>query len=276
MADHWDPALYDRFKAERQQPFHDLLALVEGHGHRRAVDLGCGTGELTALAVDRLATVSMTGIDSSAAMLDEATPRARAGLAFELGDIGAWGDAHGYDLVIANASLQWVPDHPAVFEQWTAALAAGGQLAVQVPANADHPSHRVAAEVASSDEFASDFPDGAPADPVAANVLRPEDYATLFHELGYDRQHVRLQVYGHLLPTSASVVDWVSGTTLTRFRRVLPPGRYAAFVGRYRDRLLDELGDGAPYFYPFKRILLWGRLAGGHSPGGEVQYDQER
>lgn len=262
----WRPVVYDQFKQERTQPFLDLLGLIEteepdeGEGIGRAVDLGCGTGELTALVADRFAIRDTTGVDSSPGMLAEAAPRSRAGLTFELGDIEPWSSAGDVDLVVANAALQWVPDHPTVLARWTAALAPGGQLAVQVPANADHPSHVIAAELASSEEFADDFPDGIPVDPVAANVLQPAHYATLLHELGFVRQHVRLQVYGHLLASPAAVVDWVSGTMLTRFQRVLPGDRYAVFVDRYRSALVDVLGDRSPYFYPFKRILLWGRL----------------
>ena len=261
MTDAWDPTTYERFKSERTQPFVDLIGLVEPAPLHQGVDLGCGSGELTTLAADQLAVASMRGIDNSPAMLAEATPRARPGLAFEHGDIGRWTSDPVHDLVIANAALQWVPDHAEVLARWAGGLAPGGQLAVQVPTNADHPSHWLAAEVATSERFASDFPDGVPADPVAANVLRPEAYAELLHDLGFERQHVRLQVYGHILPSTSSVVDWVSGTSLTRFRRALPPERYEEFVGAYRDRLLAELGDHAPYFYAFKRILMWGRAS---------------
>jgi trans-aconitate 2-methyltransferase len=41
---------------------------------------------------------------------------------------------------------------------------------------------------------------------------------------------------------------------------LLPPALFATFVDRYRDRLVEELGDRRPYFYPFKRILFWARL----------------
>lgn len=261
MTDAWDPTTYDRFKSERTQPFVDLLDLVEPGPVHRGVDLGCGTGELTALAADRLAVASMRGIDNSPAMLADATPRARPGLTFELGDIERWTSDPVHDLVVANASLHWVPDHADVLARWVAGLAPGGQLAVQVPTNADHPSHWLAAEVASGERFAADFPDGAPVDPVAANVLPPEAYAELLHDLGCQHQHVRLQVYGHVLPSTASVVDWMSGTSLTRFRRALPAERYDEFVSEYRDRLLAELGDHAPYFYAFKRILMWGQAS---------------
>jgi trans-aconitate 2-methyltransferase len=145
-----------------------------------------------------------------------------------------------------------VPDHPSVLRRWRAALAGGGQLAVQVPANADHASHRVARRLARER-----WGENAPPDPVDSNVLAPERYAELLDALDADQQHVRLQVYGHRLPTSAAVVEWVKGTSLTRFKQL--PG-FDAFLEDYRQQLVAELGEGAPYFYPFKRILLWGRF----------------
>jgi trans-aconitate 2-methyltransferase len=127
-----------------------------------------------------------------------------------------------------------------------------------MPANADHPSHVLSAEVASTEPFRSAFDGDPPADPVAANVLRPEDYATLLHELGLERQHVRLQVYGHGLASTSEVVEWTKGTSLTRFFARLPGELHEPFIDAYRRRLLDELGDRSPFFYPFKRILMWG------------------
>jgi trans-aconitate 2-methyltransferase len=131
-----------------------------------------------------------------------------------------------------------------------------------VPANADHASHRVAVEVAHSEPFLSAFGGVPPPDPVATNVQPPEWYARRLHELGFAAQHVRLQVYGHVLPSTSAVVEWLEGTSLTRFFRVLPDELHGPFVDRYRTALLDRLGDEAPYFYPFKRILMWA------GPGG--------
>jgi trans-aconitate 2-methyltransferase len=259
-SDGWDPAQYGKFAAERAQPFWDLVGLVErDRPIRRAVDLGCGSGELTAAAVERLQVEQTVAVDSSPAMLAAAEPHARPGLRFELGDLATWTSRGDHDLVLANASLQWVPDHVAVLTRWWAALAPGGQLAVQVPANADHPSHRVAAEVAATEPFRSAMGGSPPPDPVARNVLVPEQYAVLLDHLGARRQHVRLQVYGHQLASSGDVVEWVKGTSLTRFVDVLPEDLQEPFVDDYRRRLLEAIGDTSPYFYPFKRILFWGR-----------------
>lgn len=262
----WDPAQYDRFKAERSQPFVDLaaLALPVAPGGR-VVDLGCGTGELTATLVDRFHAAEVVGLDNAEPMLAEARPRADDGgrLRFAAADIATWSDADAWDAVLSNAALQWVPGHADVLARWAASLRPGGTLAVQVPANHDHPSHTVAAEVAASPAFAADFPAGPPPDPVAGNVLAPEAYAVLLHDLGLVDVHVRLQVYNHLLDSTADVVEWVKGTSLTRFKALLPPDRFAAFVDTYRSALVTRLGERAPFLYPFKRILFRARARSG-------------
>lgn len=257
MVDAWNPTQYEKFAAERAQPFWDLAALVEDRPIRRAVDLGCGTGELTAALAERRGFGSMLGVDSSAAMLEKAGAFAGPNVTFAEGDIGRWTSSGDYDLVFANASLQWVNDHPAVVARWWAALRSGGQLAVQIPNNADHPSHRIAAQVAATEPFLSAMGGSPPPDTVAATVLAPEQYAILLNHLGAARQHVRMQVYGHTLDHSGDVVEWVKGTSLTRFQKLLSAELFEQFVGEYRCRLLEAIGDTSPYFYPFKRILFW-------------------
>jgi trans-aconitate 2-methyltransferase len=256
----WDPDQYRRFAAQRAEPFHDLLAMVERGEIGRAVDLGCGPGELTALAARRLGAAEMVGIDLSPEMLAEAAAHATDAVRFELGDLSEWTAAGDHDLVLAAASLQWVPDHAGVLARWTAALAPGGQLAVQVPDNANRPTHLVAAALAEREPYRAAFgPAGPPVDPVRDYVLRPEEYAQLLFDLGYERQTVRLHVYPHVLPTSRHVVEWVKGTTLTRFRRTLPSDLYEQFLADYERDLVAELGSREPHFFPFRRILFVAR-----------------
>jgi len=149
--------------------------------------------------------------------------------------------------VFSNAALHWGADHERLFVKLVAFLAPHGQLAVQMPSNFDHPSHRVAAELAPSFGL----------QPRTPSVLPPERYAELLHRLGFARQHVRLHVYGHVLPSSADVVEWVKGTTLTDYQIRLDAATFDDFVAQYRQRLLDTIGDARPYFYAFKRVLLW-------------------
>jgi trans-aconitate 2-methyltransferase len=257
--DTWNPTQYERFRTEREQPFYDLAALITRRPAGRVVDLGCGTGLLTAALHRELGASSTLGVDSSNAMLERARSLDVPGLTFEHGDIGAWEPDAPFDVVFSNAALQWLPDHPRLFQRLTAMLVPGGELAVQVPANFDHVSHTLAADIAREEPFASAMHGYTR----TFSVLPPEAYATLLHELGYEAQSVRLQVYGHVLESPDAVVEWVKGTLLTDYESRLPESLHKEFVARYRERLNAALGDQRPYFYPFKRILLWARLAGG-------------
>ena len=249
----WSPDQYERFRSERAQPFWDLAALVERRPRMRVVDLGCGTGELTRGLHEQLGAAETLGIDNSREMLAKA-PSA-SGLRFENAEIESFA-GNNLDLVFSNAALHWIPDHERLFARLTATLAPGGQLAVQMPANEDHPSHRTAAEVARE----------LGVQPRRSPVLAPERYAELLHELRFVRQHVRLQIYGHVLPSSADVVEWVRGTLLTFYEYQHP-----RFMERYRERLLAALGDQRPYFYTYKRLLIWGSLLGQNRVESEHQ-----
>jgi trans-aconitate 2-methyltransferase len=255
-ADAWNPAQYDRYRDERRQPFFDLLALVEARPGMRVVDLGCGTGEPTRQLHDRLGARETVGLDSSAAMLEQCRAFAGGGVRFAAGDIATFSAPGAYDLVFTNAALHWVPDHPALFARLTEALADGGQLAVQMPSNPEAPSHVAAVEVASEEPFRTAL--GGDVVPAGdQNVLAPEAYARLLDRLGYRRQHVRLQVYGHQLGGREDVVEWVRGTTLTHYQRRLPAELFERFLAEYRGRLLPRLEDTHPFFYPFARVHLW-------------------
>ncbi len=254
MPDVWDPAQYERFRRERAQPFHDLAALVEPRAGMRVADLGCGTGDMTLLLHRQLAARETVGVDNSAAMLEKA-PR-QSGLRFVLADIAQFAPPEPYDLVFSNAALHWVPDHPSLLKRLTAALAPGGQLAIQMPMNDEHPSHQTAFEVAREQPFKR-LLGGFERRPA---LLEPVQYAAWLHKLGFVRQSVRVQIYAHLLPERASVIEWVRGTLLTDYRKRLSPPDWDRFLERYRELLLPQLADERPFFYPYPRILIWGAL----------------
>jgi trans-aconitate 2-methyltransferase len=259
--DGWNPEQYERFRTERQQPFTDLLALCQPVPDGRIVDLGCGTGDLTRILHLELGAATTVGVDSSQAMLAKAisTHGDVEGLTFEEGDIATW-LGEDLDLVFANASLQWIDDHLNLLARMRTALGEGGQLAIQVPANFRHPSHLLANQVANESPFIDALDGDVPTDR-GRFVLSPELYADLLYELGAQEQVVRMEVYGHELASTDEVVQWVMGTLLTPYRTRLSPEMFDAFIERYRERLLEELGEREPYFYGFRRILCWARFA---------------
>ncbi|HUR82956.1 MAG TPA: methyltransferase domain-containing protein [Thermoanaerobaculia bacterium] len=244
----WSPEQYSRFAAERKQPFTDLLALIEPKPSMRVVDLGCGTGELTRELHESLGAVETIGIDDSETMLLKAGHFGGEMLRFEKGSIEAFVADRPYDLIFSNAALHWIANHEQLLVRLTNFLSARGQLAVQMPANDDNPSHIVAADVAS--EFGLE--------PRPDHVLQVQSYAELLQRLGYERQHVRLQVYGHVLPSADDVAEWVRGALLTHYEAQLAPERFGEFLAAYRERLRASIGVERPYFYTYKRVLMWG------------------
>src|SRR4029077_20459492 len=101
--------------------------------------------ELTREMHRRLGAKETLGVDSSPAMLAKAATFAGDGLRFEQRDIADFADADGFDLVLSNAALQWVPDHETLFPRLAAMVRPGGQLAVQKPADEGPPSPRTGA-----------------------------------------------------------------------------------------------------------------------------------
>jgi trans-aconitate 2-methyltransferase len=255
MASRWSPEQYERFKDERSKPFYDLVALVRPREGMRVVDLGCGTGELTRALHQSLKARETVGVDASESMLAKSAAFAGEGLRFERARIEDARLDGPFDLVFSNAALQWVDDHPALLARLASMLSPGGQIAVQIPQNDDHPSHTVAAEVAREAPFAGalagytrTFPN-----------LSLAAYATHLDALGFVDQDVSMRVYAHRLAGREEVVEWVKGTLLTDYERRLSADLWPRFLARYREKLFDALEDRRPLFYPFKRVLFWGQ-----------------
>ena len=257
----WDPGQYGQFERERSQPFRDLAALVERRPALRVLDLGCGTGELTAWLHRELGAAATLGIDRAESMLEQASAFAGDGVRFEQATIEetiASQPPGAFGLVFSNAALQWLWNHDLLFPALAELVGPGGQLAVQMPANGDHASHLIARELGRDPRFAGPLEGFERED----TVLAPEWYAEQLHALGFEAQQVRVQVYGHVLPSTRSVSAWVQGSLLTPYRERLGAERYAEFLSEYEDRLLGAVGDRAPYFYSFKRLLIWARRGG--------------
>jgi trans-aconitate 2-methyltransferase len=251
--DSWSPAVYERFAAEREQPFFDLLAMVDGVDGGTVVDLGCGTGKLTRVLHERAGAGETVGVDSSERMLSRAV--AGDGVRFAHADLRAFEPPAPLALVFSNAALHWVGDHPELFARLRGWLAPGGQLAVQMPDNMAALTHRTAAEVGADPRFA-----GALRGERRGELLSAEEYAVLLHRLGFRRQVVLRRVYAHLLPSRDDVVEWFRGSLLTEYRRALGEERFEEYLAAYRAALLPRLDDARPYLLPFPRLFLWAAL----------------
>ena len=144
----WSAAQYVKFEEERTRPVRDLVQRIPNSGAARAADIGCGPGNSTEVLRERYPEARIVGIDSSPDMIEAARKRL-PDVAFEVADIGRWADT-GFDVILANAVIQWIPGHETLLPALIDRLAAGGSLAVQTPDNLDEPSHRLMREVAAA------------------------------------------------------------------------------------------------------------------------------
>lgn len=262
----WNPAQYDTFREERHAPFDDLIALGQLGPSQRIVDLGCGTGELTARLAARSKAAHVLGIDGSAAMLAKASPRPGEGLLFRHGTIEEFiaqaspsqpptePASHGrevWDVIFSHAALQWVDDHPTLFARLVQRLPPGGQLLVQMPSNHDHLSHAIVREVVGSEPFASRLGGYLRRSP----VLSISDYAQLLFQAGIPRPTVLEKVYPHTLADAHAVLQWVRGTLLVPYLERLDPQYHDEFLSVLDQRFVAAM-PARPYFYGFRRILM--------------------
>jgi len=144
----WDPALYLSFGGHRTRPAADLLARVPLEAPARVIDLGCGPGNSTGLLAARWPRARATGLDNSQAML---TGARAAGVKADwlLADLATWRPDESYDLIFANATLQWLGDQENLLPRLISYVAPGGVFAFQVPVNYNAPSHALMRETAS-------------------------------------------------------------------------------------------------------------------------------
>ena len=220
----WNPDQYERFHAERRQPFDDLVALCTPVPGGRVVDLGCGTGNLTVELHERMQAAETVGVDSSESML----ARAKAnhgdvpGLTFSDGrhrDVARRGSGSGLRQRLAAVGRRssqpagahahrprrgWPVGVPGPVEL-PAPVAPVGPAGGQRGARSSTRSTRTRPRTA------------------AASCSRPRSTPTCSTSSGAQKQVVRMEVYGHELSSTADVVEWVMGTLLTPYRTRLSP-----------------------------------------------------
>lgn len=261
----WDPTTYLRYDSERSRPFFDLLGRVAADQPREVVDLGCGPGQLTAYLAERWPGARVLGIDSSPEMIAR-TPALDSRVTFAVADVRDWIPSPQADVVVSNATLHWVPDHPALLVRWAAALPPLAWLAVQVPGNFNAPSHRALRAVGNDARWQERVA------PLLreAPVLEPAEYAALLTGTGCAVDAWET-TYVHLLPARDGadhpVLSWMEGTALRPVRAALGDGPlWATFRATLADRLAGEYParDGQVLF-PFRRVFFVAR------PGGRNQ-----
>ncbi|MGO4705602.1 trans-aconitate 2-methyltransferase [Microvirga sp. 2MCAF38] len=247
----WNAGQYLKFEEQRTRPAIDLLAHVPLSNPKRCIDLGCGPGNSTELLVKRYPNAEIMGLDSSFAMLAEARQRL-PGLIFEKDDIATWSPSESFDLIFANAALQWVPDHAMLLPRLVSALNPGGCLAIQVPDNQQEPTHVLMRDVAARGPWAGRLAGAATAREAIGSF---GEYYTRLRQAGCSVDLWRT-TYVHCLNGAGAIVEWVKGTGLRPFLDPLDEAEQKEFLALYE----AEIAHAYPQQFDGKVLLRFPRL----------------
>ena len=237
----WLPEAYLRFSDERILPARDLLARIPLKAPETVYDLGCGPGNSTALLREVYPQARLVGLDNSKTML----AKARSDLLqahFIAGDLTTWEGDRNADLLFANASFQWVPDHASVLLSLLTGLKAGGVMALQMPDNLDQPSHQMMRETTEDGPWADKLRNAAG---FRETIRTPNDYYNMLKP--HCRQLDIWQAYNHVLDGVQGIVDFVRTTGLRPYLDPLDAGMRAQFISSYSAKLIKaypEMFDG--------------------------------
>jgi trans-aconitate 2-methyltransferase len=257
MAHTWDPDRYLTYADERGRPFLDLIARVDADAPRTVVDLGCGPGNLTRLLAERWPEADVLGLDSSPEMIARAEV---PGVRFEVADLRDWAAVEGgesVDVLVSNATLQWVPGHLDLLPRLVERVGPGGWFAFQVPGNFDEPSHTIRRDLAGEEPYA--------AHTQGVAVPDSHDPATYLEVLAGAGCTVDAweTTYLHVLTGDDPVFTWVSGTGARPTLEALPAGVREEFEEKFRARLRAAY---PPHDYgvvlPFRRVFVVARVGG--------------
>lgn len=247
----WDPDRYLRFADERSRPFFDLVGQVSAADPGHVVDLGCGPGQLTASLATRWPSAVVVGVDSSADMIRAAQAQVADRLRFIQADIASWLPEQPVDVIVSNATLQWVPNHRALFPTLLDRLSDVGWLAFQVPGNFDAPSHVLLHELCADSRFVA----------ATRHLERPsafgaQTYLSDLANLGC-RVDAWETIYLHVLHGPDPVFDWISGTGARPVLQALDTDLRNEFEAEYRALLREAYPrSDCGTVLPFRRVFV--------------------
>lgn len=251
MAHSWDPGTYLRFADERGRPFADLLSRVGADAPRTVVDLGCGAGNLAPMLTRRWPGAAVLGLDSSPEMVAAARSLGPDGVRFEVQDLREWHPEVPVDVLVSNATLQWVPGHLDLLPSLVDKVGDDGWFGFQVPGNHGEPSHVLLHELASDPRFA-EHTDGV----ARPHSHDPGEYAQVLRDLGLGVDAWET-TYLHLLGGEDPVFTWISGTGARPTLQALSEDLRAVFVEEYKALLREAYPPGRHgTTLPFRRVFV--------------------
>ena len=250
----WDAKLYDDKHAFVWKHGASLVELLAPRPGESILDLGCGTGHLTAQIA--AAGASVVGLDSSAEMIAEAR-RGYPGLCFQREDARTMTFAARFDAVFSNAALHWIKEAGLVVRGVARALKPGGRFVAELGGQGNVKAIRAALERACAAEGC---------EPVASPWYFPSvgEYGGLLERAGLEVTFAELFDRPTPLDGEGGLRQWVEmfgGAFLGR----VPQERREDFLRQVEAELRPALRRDGKWFADYRRLRIVARRNG---PGG--------
>ncbi|MDG5777466.1 methyltransferase domain-containing protein [Haloarculaceae archaeon H-GB2-1] len=246
----WDADAYDEQYEFVFEHGDALLHLLDATADERILDLGCGTGHLTADISDSGATV--VGLDGSPEMVSKARA-VYPTVEFRTGDARSFEVDEPFDAVFSNAALHWIPeeDQEELLESVADALVPGGRFVAEMGGTGN-----VAAIVdATRAELADRGYD------VASPWYFPSvgEYASRLEAEGFEVRYATLFDRATTLEGADGLRNWLTGFGGSFFESV-PTDEREDVVAAVEDRLRPELFDGENWTAGYRRLRFAAHL----------------
>jgi trans-aconitate methyltransferase len=251
-ATHWDANLYDKKHAFVWKHGAALVELLQPQAGERILDLGCGTGHLTAQLAASGAEV--IGIDSSKDMIDQAR-RAYPAIRFEVQDARALTFSEEFDGVFSNAVLHWIREPERVAACVKNALKPGGRFVAEFGGKGNVATIMAALKTAAQQLSCPAFDDSPWYYPSIGQ------YTSLLEQHGLEPTFATLFDRPTLLEGPQGLRNWVAMFRAV-FLDTLPPEQREAFLSLVEAEARPTLLRDGVWYADYRRLRIVARRCG--------------
>lgn len=247
----WDAAKYHRVSDPQRSWGLRVLDRLEPAAGERILDIGCGTGRLTADLHARTASASITAVDRSRPMVREARRHLPPVIGVAEADaVRLPFESNTFDAVFSTATFHWVPDHPRLFAEIHRVLRRGGRLVSQAGGgpNLERLYTRTAA-LAEDPDYARYFVGWI--DPwTFAGV---DDTRERLDRAGFSDSRIWLDFTPTPLADAGAYAEFVTTVCLRHQLHRLPDAAHAGYVARLADQAAR---DEPPFTLDYWRLNI--------------------
>ncbi len=231
MTQKWNPNTYLIFEKDRSRPAIDLLSQISLDTDGGIVDLGCGPGNITKIIRDLWPNRSLTGIDISEEMINEAKKKyQKTDIHWMKADIAHWVSDEKLALIFSNAALQWIPNHEILFLKIIHNLKSNGILGIQIPLTKELNFQKAIRKITCLPKWKNYFKN-------VKQINNSIKINKIYQILSNDCKDINIWKtnYYHILEGNSPVTEWIKGTGLTPYLSTLSNQNKNIFLDEYKE-----------------------------------------